>query len=184
MQPVFDYHYHPETGEHMGSTPAKLDPLESKKAGRDVYAEPPAHATRAKPPEVKKDEAAVFDEATGAWQATLDYRATKLWDTATGQPVQITEIGVTPDETMTELEPLPYARWAETKKWVQDVEIWKHEVVRPERNFRLAACDYIMMPDYPLANKAPWETYRQELRDLPATLTAIIDPIPWPTPPV
>ncbi len=38
--------------------------------------------------------------------------------------------------------------------------------VRQQRDSLLAACDYIIMPDYPLADKAPWEAYRQALRDI------------------
>ncbi len=43
------------------------------------------------------------------------------------------------------------------------------ERVRVERDKRLAACDYLIMPDYPLAEveRAAWMAYRQALRDLP-----------------
>ena len=40
------------------------------------------------------------------------------------------------------------------------------ETVLNKRQQLLSATDYIMMPDYPLADKAPWEAYRQALRDI------------------
>ena len=38
-------------------------------------------------------------------------------------------------------------------------------VVRADRNARLAACDWTQLPDSPV-DPAPWETYRQALRDI------------------
>ena len=50
------------------------------------------------------------------------------------------------------------------------------ERVRAERDRRLAACDYLMMPDYPLpdASRAAWVDYRQALRNL-----TVQDGFPW-----
>lgn len=41
--------------------------------------------------------------------------------------------------------------------------------IRRERDQLLAACDYIIMPDYPAdeAAQAAWRAYRQALRDMP-----------------
>jgi len=41
------------------------------------------------------------------------------------------------------------------------------------------------MPDYPIDQnkRGEWETYRMQLRDLPATLTAVTDSVPWPSMP-
>lgn len=55
------------------------------------------------------------------------------------------------------------------------------ESVREERNRRLADCDWTQLPDSPV-DRAPWEVYRQALRDIssqqgfPWTVT-------WPTQP-
>lgn len=46
-------------------------------------------------------------------------------------------------------------------------EEWVWERLRLRRDQLLAATDFRMIPDAPW-NRAPWETYRQELRDLPA----------------
>ena len=42
-------------------------------------------------------------------------------------------------------------------------------LLRVERNARLAACDWTQSRDLTLSNDADWKTYRQALRDLPAS---------------
>lgn len=67
--------------------------------------------------------------------------------------------------------------------WVVDLETLE-EAVRTERNFKLFACDWTQMPDAPLTNeqKATWQVYRQELRDITNNLS-VDKEIVWPTPP-
>jgi len=57
-------------------------------------------------------------------------------------------------------------------------------MVRDRRDSLLAACDWTHGSDSPLSvdQKALWATYRQELRDFPATITDP-DVVVWPTPP-
>jgi len=59
--------------------------------------------------------------------------------------------------------------------------------VRTDRNALLAGSDWTRMDDNDLdaPTKALWATYRQELRDLPASLTTIesYDEVVWPTAP-
>ena len=64
--------------------------------------------------------------------------------------------------------------------------------LREERNKKLKDCDYLLHPDYPISSdtvKQNWITYRQALRDLPATVSLQFDDngdlidITWPTPP-
>ena len=45
----------------------------------------------------------------------------------------------------------------------------EEEEVRKERDARLTACDWTILPDSPLTTeeKTAWQTYRQALRDLP-----------------
>ena len=47
---------------------------------------------------------------------------------------------------------------------------WVWERLRNRRNAMLSACDFRMVPDAPW-DVAPWEAYRQALRDLPDTTT-------------
>lgn len=61
--------------------------------------------------------------------------------------------------------------------------------VRLERDRRITATDYLVMPDYPAPNeavRASWLTYRQALRDIPEHPEfpwTGVDSTPWPTPP-
>jgi len=56
--------------------------------------------------------------------------------------------------------------------------------LRLRRNELLRLCDWTQMPDSPLSteNKTLWATYRDALRDLPATEATPKTPT-WPTPP-
>lgn len=60
-------------------------------------------------------------------------------------------------------------------------EEWVWERLRNRRNELLAQTDFRMIADAPW-NQAPWEAYRQELRDLPSNTS---DPrkTVWPEPP-
>ena len=66
-------------------------------------------------------------------------------------------------------------------EWVSEVIASALSTIRNIRNGLLSACDWTQMPDAPVNAKA-WAKYRQELRDLPATIT---DPnsVEWPEPP-
>lgn len=59
--------------------------------------------------------------------------------------------------------------------------------VRRTRDSLLAECDWTQSPDSPLTTekKAEWTTYRQALRDVPATNLSVtdIDSVVWPTKP-
>ena len=59
--------------------------------------------------------------------------------------------------------------------------------VRRDRDFLLTECDWTQSPDSPLTTekKTEWATYRQALRDVPATNSSVtdIDSVVWPTKP-
>ena len=48
-------------------------------------------------------------------------------------------------------------------------------LLRLERNTRLTACDWTQSRDLTLSNDADWKTYRQALRDLPASASPKLD---------
>tara|TARA_R100001143_G_scaffold8287_1_gene10474 strand:+ start:339 stop:704 length:366 start_codon:yes stop_codon:yes gene_type:complete len=52
-----------------------------------------------------------------------------------------------------------------------ELEIMSQElpwnIVRVERDALLSDSDHVMLADFPLEDKSDWETYRQELRDIP-----------------
>lgn len=60
----------------------------------------------------------------------------------------------------------------------------KLDLLRAERNRRIAACDWTQLPDAALSaeQKAAWASYRQALRDLPEA-TADLDNVAWPVKP-
>lgn len=68
-----------------------------------------------------------------------------------------------------------------THEWVWDEQAsW--DIVRQERNRRLAASDWTQVPDAPVDQSA-WAAYRQALRDLPANTTDPRNPN-WPVKPI
>ncbi len=64
-------------------------------------------------------------------------------------------------------------------------------LLREERTNRLKECDWTQFPDVPDATRTAWQTYRQQLRDLPASASPKLDEIyeldlssvTWPTEP-
>ena len=64
-------------------------------------------------------------------------------------------------------------------------------LLRVERDARLTACDWTQSRDVTLSNDADWKTYRQSLRDLPASESPSLDSnydldlssVTWPTEP-
>jgi len=49
------------------------------------------------------------------------------------------------------------------------------KLLRLERDKRLAACDWTQSRDVTLSNDVNWKTYRQSLRDLPASASPKLD---------
>ncbi|AZO96079.1 hypothetical protein [Halocella sp. SP3-1] len=107
------YHYHRETGELIGDSIARENPLEQ---GEYLI---PAYATDVEPLAVGENEAAIFDEAIDSWTIVPDYRGQTFWD-ADRNKHEITELGVEPkDGWLTEELPLTEEELAEqfeTKK--------------------------------------------------------------------
>ena len=54
--------------------------------------------------------------------------------------------------------------------------------VRSQRNAKLAACDWTQLADSNV-NKAVWAVYRQQLRDMPASIADARLGVTWPTEP-
>jgi hypothetical protein len=67
-------------------------------------------------------------------------------------------------------------------EWVDEVIRVNLTSVRTIRDGLLSQCDWTQMPDATVDAKA-WRSYRQALRDLPATITDPTQPIEWPEPP-
>jgi len=52
--------------------------------------------------------------------------------------------------------------------------------LRATRNALLTACDWTQIADCTIPKKAEWATYRQALRDFPATVSDARLPVEWP----
>ena len=79
---------------------------------------------------------------------------------------------------------------AEAEKRVEEAKSPERlaEAIRQERNVRIAATDYLMLPDYPLTEteRAAWEHYRAALRgitELEGFPWEDLDSVPWPMSP-
>ena len=71
-----------------------------------------------------------------------------------------------------------------TPKTTEENNAFKLNLLRAERNGKLAETDWTQSPDSPLSDsdKTAWATYRQELRDITKTYKSLED-VKWPTAP-
>ena len=103
------YGYDEKTKEYTGAQNAFIDPLETKKQGKDIYLVP-ANATDKKPLETKENQAAIFNGSE--WEIVADYR-NKTYYIGTEQH-EMKELGdlpkgatfepVEPEKTLNELK--------------------------------------------------------------------------------
>jgi len=77
---------------------------------------------------------------------------------------------------------------APSESWILDSNAVLAQV-RNIRYLKISSCDWTQLDDVPITaeKKAEWSTYRQQLRDFPATVPPTCDDpdsLVWPTPPV
>ena len=73
-------------------------------------------------------------------------------------------------------DPRPQPTQAEIEKKIAELQALEPmRLLRLERNHRLAETDWTQSRDVTLANDAEWKTYRQAMRDLPATADPKLD---------
>lgn len=65
------YIYDENTKEYIGTQNAFIDPLETKKQGKNVYLIP-QNSTEKEPPKTEKNQAVIFNSAE--WEVVADYR--------------------------------------------------------------------------------------------------------------
>lgn len=90
-------------------------------------------------------------------------------------------------EWVTREEPPNYIATWNGSSWDTDLEGFRN-LVRDSRDRLLAECDWTQLPDVILDSdqRLGWLAYRQQLRDLPASLDGTIvrlEEVPWPAPP-
>ena len=72
-------------------------------------------------------------------------------------------------------------QWAaEQAAWAAGAYDRKAAEVRTERNAKITACDWRVLPD--VSNSDVWKTYRQALRDIPAQ-SGFPNNVTWPDAP-
>ena len=69
---------------------------------------------------------------------------------------------------------------ADAKEWTDAAPTREMEMIRNHRNNLLAETDWMANSDVTMSDA--WKTYRQELRDIPASNTVYKD-VTWPTQP-
>ena len=72
------------------------------------------------------------------------------------------------------------ARDAEEKEWADETPAREMEMIRNHRNGLLTETDWMGFSDVTLSDA--WKTYRQALRDIPASNT-VYENVTWPTKP-
>lgn len=166
-----------ERGAYVGPVAAGLSPARPFINDQPNYLRP-ANTTELAPPEAQAGQVALFDGQ--AWKLVDDLRGRTAYQTQTGLPVLLTELGPLPQD-MTLLVPASACCVWDGTAWQVDPQRQLVEL-RQQRNARLAGCDWTQLADNALSeeSKQAWRTYRQALRDLTCDWTP---ETPWPSPP-
>lgn len=120
---TYIYNYHSETHEYLDSELASVDPVATKREGKDVFYAP-AYATLLKPPSVPKFKIPVFENDT--WVVKDDYRGEYACN-ANLDVIYIQQIGTLP-EGFIQITEREAAQIANDPLWyvVQDGELIKN----------------------------------------------------------
>ena len=87
------YHYDPITKEPTKKSTARLDPLETKIQGKDIYLTP-ANSTTVVPPKAAAKSGTVRRFVSGKWEETVDCRGEEYYLPGDTLPRAITKVGV------------------------------------------------------------------------------------------
>ena len=179
--PPIMYIFSPKNGELTGQRPAQV--VNGKPLTKSAY------ATATPPPDVIPDGKVARWTGT-QWELVEDHRQ-HLDSTGTkqgGTPFWLAgeDDWQSPPRYTEDLGPLPAGAMTTRPEKPAPTEAELFQLLRTERDRRLAATDYLLMPDYPLSDdqRAVVQAYRQALRDLPAQPGAPWDgggeATPWP----
>lgn len=121
------YKFCKRTREHIETKDiirARLDPLESKKQGKEIFLIP-AFTTTKEPPK-HQDKKAVFIYAD--WQLVDDFRGKDFYKKDNGDHVSFSLGGIPGDDVTTKAKPDDNSIWNEEKqKWSKDTEKEKNK---------------------------------------------------------
>ena len=121
------YQFHPKTREFVRKTKAKLDPLETKKRGEDVYLLP-SDATFEPPLDAGENEVCILDKVTKEMKLVPDYRGVVYWS-PDGSKHCITEIGLKPPDDALYEKPLPSQREIDIQKISQVIKDKMQQII-------------------------------------------------------
>ncbi|HHD7240549.1 TPA: tail fiber assembly protein [Enterobacter cloacae] len=110
-QTVRVFNLNAETKEFIGAGDAWIP----------AYTGLPANCTDIEPPEAQDGEVAVFDFSTSTWNLIEDYRGATVFNTVTGEPMYIVELGALPEDATLTAPDGPYQKW-NGNNWVDDEE--------------------------------------------------------------
>ena len=176
------YMFYNNTGEYLGSRQAQV--VNGKALLKSAY------ATTTPPPENIPD-GHVARWTGREWELVEDHRqhldskgtkqgGTPYWLPSEGDDWQ------SPPRYTENLGPLPAGAVTVRPEKPAPTEVELFQQLRALRDRRLAATDFLLMPDYPISGeqRAVVQAYRQALRDLPAQEGAPWDgggeATPWP----
>ncbi|EAW0073507.1 tail fiber assembly protein [Salmonella enterica] len=99
----------------------------------DAYIPPhtglPANCTDITPPDIPASHIAIFDPETETWSLHEDHRGETVYDTQTGNPIYISELGPLPENVTSVSPDGEYQKW-DGKAWVKDEEAEKAAQLR------------------------------------------------------
>jgi len=125
------YHYHPETKEYLGESDAKIDPMATKRVGKDTFILP-AYSTFEPIPESIKGTSFIFDN--NKWMIFDDHRGETYYDKTDGHVVEIKILGEEKNESLTLIpKPSELHKW-DDNKWIIDEELKR---ISDEENNRI-----------------------------------------------
>lgn len=171
----------------------RADTLEFIGAG-DAYIPPhtglPAYCTEIAPPAASAGKVAVFNDSALVWSMVEDHRGKTIFDTETGLPMLVTELGPLPENTTSLAPDGQYQKWNGTE-WVPDDEAEKAAQLREADNKKKSlmrtandtiaplqdAVDLGMATPEEEASLLEWKEYRVELNRVD---TSTAPDIEWP----
>ncbi|UZQ57509.1 tail fiber assembly protein [Enterobacter hormaechei] len=95
----------------------------------------PANCTNIEPPKAQDGKVAVFDFIDSSWDLVDDYRGVTVFNTLTGEPVYISELGALPKDTTLVAPDGPYQKW-NGETWVQDDEAYTQGMLNEAEKHR------------------------------------------------
>ncbi|GAB7536280.1 tail fiber assembly protein [Burkholderia sp. 3C] len=141
------HNYSSTTGEYLSSGQPDTDPQND---GRWLI---PANATSDTPPERTPTSWPFYRD--GAWFLLPDYRGRICYRTDTGEPVEISVAGKTPDELGLTTEPRPSARYA----WVDGAWVVPAAVIEEEKRAAVQQTFDMLMTKAKKANEGKADAY-------------------------